>query len=259
MIGKKIVDILKNLDTDMDSSDLIKNISDCPDDDDESWLNISPQKLDEMMKQRFGQNCKVFSTNTDTNPGDLTNKLTEFLDQKSGLDGVDFTEDIDFKFDKPIKPKRGVFKNKNKSAKSKSKSNIDKNKIDFDPDAFACAIQNILDFKIPEENWDQSSESDMSDYNDVQNNSDIDQGEFKSYMNEMDKELASTTIGKSFKSEDVENDNFDEVEDFKPIDIDVNALRNIVKSYEGEMGKSGPASTLLTSIGLRLDPDMQVD
>lgn len=256
-ISKKIIDLLKNLDADLDSSELNKDISECPPDDDENWLNISPEELDEMMKKRFGQKCQVFS-NSEVNPNDLTSKLSEFLDHRSGIDGVEFTDDVDLKFDKPVKPKRGIFKNKNKGASSKPNKNCD-NKVDFDADAFACAIQNILDFKIPDENWDQSSDSEMSDYDDVQNNSDIDQGNIKNYMDLMDKELASTTIGKSFRNDDIENDNFDEVEDFKPVDIDVNALRNMVKSYEGEMGKSGPATNLLSSIGLRLEPDMQVD
>lgn len=48
-------------------------------------------------------------------------------------------------------------------------------------------------------------------------------------------------------------DSFSEVEHFEPVDIDMNALKNILESYQAQMGSAGPASNLLGPMGVRLD------
>jgi hypothetical protein len=47
-------------------------------------------------------------------------------------------------------------------------------------------------------------------------------------------------------------DSFSDIESFEPVDIDMNALRNILESYESQMGGPGPASNLLGPMGVRL-------
>lgn len=48
-------------------------------------------------------------------------------------------------------------------------------------------------------------------------------------------------------------DSFSDIESFEPVDIDVNALKNILASYQAQMGGAGPASNMLGPMGLRLD------
>lgn len=48
-------------------------------------------------------------------------------------------------------------------------------------------------------------------------------------------------------------DSFSEVENFEPVDIDMNALKNILESYQAQMGGAGPASNLLGPMGVRLE------
>lgn len=48
-------------------------------------------------------------------------------------------------------------------------------------------------------------------------------------------------------------DTFDEVENFTPVDIDKNALKNILSSYQAQLGCSGPAENLLGPMGVKLD------
>ena len=50
-----------------------------------------------------------------------------------------------------------------------------------------------------------------------------------------------------------DDDLFDDVEDFQPVDIDMNALKNILESYQSQMGAAGPASNLLGPMGVHLD------
>ncbi|XP_039300568.1 protein ecdysoneless-like, partial [Nilaparvata lugens] len=75
--------------------------------------------------------------------------------------------------------------------------------------------------------------------------------ELKQYMDQMDRELSSTTLGQSFEKKVGKaakkgmEDSFSDIESFEPVDIDMNALKNILESYQAEMGGSGPASTLL--------------
>lgn len=45
------------------------------------------------------------------------------------------------------------------------------------------------------------------------------------------------------------------MEDFKPVDIDINAFQNILKSYQEQLGLPGPAGNLLGPAGLNLGQD----
>lgn len=51
--------------------------------------------------------------------------------------------------------------------------------------------------------------------------------------------------------EDSEDD-FSDVEDFKSVDINVNAFQHILKSYQEQHGLPGPAGNLLGPAGLNL-------
>lgn len=237
-------------------------------DEDDSWLNISTEDLDNMMAQRYGIQKTIRTGDGDTDANavdeacDLTENLEKFLNQKSEYDGVDF---------RPIYPA-----DKNKSVagngapvENDSTSGTTSNGIDFDPDTFQNHLRGMLDFVIPEDNWDSQSDS-MSDFNDEHVDDNIEalvngqskgdkkvSGDIAAYMEQMDLELAATTIGRSFRTKPgSSNDNdgeFDDIESFEPVNIDVNALKNLAESYQAQLGAHGPTATLLNSLGLRLD------
>lgn len=48
-------------------------------------------------------------------------------------------------------------------------------------------------------------------------------------------------------------DSFSDIESFEPVDIDMNALKNILESYQAQMGGAGPASNLLGPMGVCLE------
>lgn len=190
--------------------------------------------------------------------------LSGFLDKESEFDGVDLNKNPtisellkDVQVDSPM----------HKAGPSKSSA-----KIDFDPDAFCSTVQNLLDLVIPEDKWD--SQSDMSDYeNDddllTKNIDEISKNRFIKgrkkkgtdsaktnidvYMEQMDRELANTTIGKSFEkkaptSKGTVEEDFDDIEDFQPVDIDMNVIKNMMESYQLQGASAGPTSNLLASI-----------
>lgn len=78
-------------------------------------------------------------------------------------------------------------------------------------------------------------------------------------MNQMDRELASTKIGQTFKSipscssnKKVNKATMDEVEEFDeeemtPVDIDMDMLANMMESLRSQEGGNGPGGNLLMS------------
>ncbi|OWK02300.1 hypothetical protein Celaphus_00018100 [Cervus elaphus hippelaphus] len=91
--------------------------------------------------------------------------------------------------------------------------------------------------------------------------------DLKSYMAQMDRELAHTSIAKSFTTQkqmeplsQTTNDNSEEEDSgtggsiMTPVDVDLNLVSNILESYSSQAGLAGPASNLLQSMGVQL-PD----
>ncbi|KAF5304047.1 hypothetical protein FQA39_LY01832 [Lamprigera yunnana] len=251
-IGQEVLELTKNLDYNVE--DFAKDSNGLPEDDDDSWLDIAPSDLDEMLQDKYGQK-KFTAINGNMDPINFTKKITNFLEHVSDVQGAEFPEDS------PRRPPRGIKRqSKSKvsfSSDTKQEDKTNSNKVNFDPGAFTSALQNILDFMIPEDdNWDLDSDSDMSAYAEDQEVSfegceDV-QNKMKDYMRQMDEELSRTTIGQSFQK--VEKPEFDDVENFRPVDIDMNALKNVLESYQAQMGEAGPASNMLGPMGLHLEP-----
>jgi SGT1 protein len=259
-IGDEILRDMKQIDI---SYDEFKHLEQSlPDSDSDNWLNIAPEDLDEMLMKRYGVK-NLLTKDANANAGQLTEMLTDFLEQESEFDGVDLNKNpsmVDkIKYrengqvsDSPVHLAGG-------SIKSSSK-------VDFDADAFSSCVKNLLDLVIPEDKWDSTSE--MSDYEDEDDllAKNIDELSKKGgkkkpskksnidvYMDQMDRELANTTIGKSFEKkaqpEKAEfDDGFDDIEDFQPVDIDMNAIKNMMESYQLQGASAGPTSNLLTTI-----------
>lgn len=229
--------------------------------DNEDWMNISQDDLDNMMSERYGIKKTLKSSNTDESDGvanDLGLNLNTFLTQKSEFDGVDF---------------RPLYRDESNNIETKGNNNTQNtgnSSVDFNPDAFQSHLKDMLDFVIPEDNWDSHSDS-MSDFDEENMGRNIEMldnenaSTFAKYMKQMDMELAATTIGSSFNAkpnqtnvgvddEDDEED-FDDIESFKPVDIDVNALKNLAESYKAQHGNFGPTSSLLTSLGVHFAND----
>lgn len=151
-------------------------------------------------------------------------------------------------------------------------------------------LRGLFNLFMPEYRWN-SSNSEMSDYADEE---DIERNyskmttsdqqcdeDIKCYMDQMDRELANTTIGKSFhrklksklkskskgaddahnsngkdRDSDIDDQDFDDIEDFQPVDINVNTLRNMMDSYRSQLGAFGPLNGLLNAMGSGMSADV---
>ncbi|KAL1518015.1 hypothetical protein ABEB36_001701 [Hypothenemus hampei] len=242
-IGREILRLLRSVECDYEK--LKKQGEQLPEDDSDSWLDVSPEELDKMLQDRYGKK-NLLKLNENTDATHFAQKVNSFLNHVSDLEGAEFpSEDT-------------------KTIQSKKKKEVSfaqaeySNRVNFDPDAFTNALQNILNFTIPEDDsWDLDSDSDMDEYEDENDSTEPDASKktkLQEYMDQMDVELASTTIGQSFQKKSSE-DQFDDIENFQPVDIDVNALKNILESYKAQLGEAGPSTTMLGPMGVHLDND----
>lgn len=262
-VGDQILKDLKQLDISFDEFKRLEQS--LPDSDSDNWLNVAPEDLDEMLQKRYGvKNLLTKKPNADA--GHLTEMLTDFLDKESEFDGVDLNEKVPLPMAQTVKYREnGQISD---SPVHLAGGSMKTNKIDFDTDAFSSNVQNLLDLVIPEDNWE--SQSDMSDYDNdddmlARNIEEMMQPKQKGkkkktkksnieiYMKQMDQELSKTSIGKSFEKKattanaTAEGD-FDDIEDFTPVDVDLNAVKNMMESYQLEGAAAGPTSNILTSI-----------
>lgn len=219
--GCDIVEMLKEADN--DPAQLRQSQKELPEEDDDDWLNISSDELDNILEKRYGQKSVIAKPNSKL----LSSVLVDFLEQKSDIDGVETS-------------------NASKTGN-----------IDFDPNEFQNHVHNLLDLVIPEDKWESNSEmSDYEDENDMEQNLEdlsLKKSEFEEYINQMDRELSKTTIMSGFEKKPPNDDEFDDIEEFNPVDIDVNTVKNMVESYKSQLGGAGPAGNLLGSLGIKLE------
>jgi len=79
-------------------------------------------------------------------------------------------------------------------------------------------------------------------------------------MQQMDKELAGTTMAQSFDhvqeeegfQEQQREGQQQEGEELRPVDIDFNLVKNLLESYASQDGGAGPTSNILQSMGIKL-------
>ncbi|KAH8274936.1 hypothetical protein KR018_001301 [Drosophila ironensis] len=252
--------------------------------DSDDWLNISAEELDAMLHDRYGPR-KLFNPNGDMNAEEFTKQLTDFLDRQSNFEGIEHKglEALDSDDDEPA-PRQQARTSSGAGAKVRKNPSMrracHRNSLIQQEEPDSTHVRNFLDFVIPEDNWDSNSEmSDYADEDDLERN--LDQSlsgggsgsrpskvfpldrQIKSYMEQMDRELSQTTVGKSFqgskKPPQADEDDFDDIEDFEPININVSTLRNMMDSYKSQVGGAGPVSNLFSAMGVGMAAADQED
>uniref|UniRef100_W8BJ81 Protein SGT1 ecdysoneless n=1 Tax=Ceratitis capitata TaxID=7213 RepID=W8BJ81_CERCA len=293
LVGREILNLLKSMETSEDVfCDDENNLQ--PSDSDD-WLNISADQLDAMLMERYGPK-KLYKPNGGINAEEFTKNIADFLEKESTYEGIgddDDDDDTDTETEEMESGARGSHtrKRNDEEFKAKVKKNhsmrkacnrnsliqetVESNRSQKSNTETedSTHVRNFLDFVIPEDKWDSNSE--MSDYEDDDNlehnfeamsntdkNIDL---HIKKYMDQMDRELAKTTIGQTFENKKAGNtskgadDDFDDIESFKPININVNTLKNIVDSYKSQLGGPGPVSNLLNAMGAGMSTTTALD
>lgn len=112
--------------------------------------------------------------------------------------------------------------------------NIDQ--IQIDPAKFAAGIKK---FVIPEQNSDCDSDDDRDD--DYLDSDDL-QSETEEYYDQMNVELGDTKVLQGMIKDEKD----------EKLSVDLNLVSGLLKSYESQMGLSGPVGNILNSMGLEL-------
>uniref|UniRef100_A0A8C5SFJ3 Ecdysoneless cell cycle regulator n=1 Tax=Laticauda laticaudata TaxID=8630 RepID=A0A8C5SFJ3_LATLA len=182
--GEEILAILKKKLFNLE--DLRKSSGILPPEDDDSWLEISPDALDQILKETSGTNKSNFASEEKQN-SDLTEvaeSMKAFIAKVSTYEGAEM----------PRSSTEGP--------------------VNFDVDSFTEALDKILGANSEELDSDDLEEEEEFEFLDSDEESDLkadSQGDtaswnettenLQTYMNEMDRELSSTAIGKSFTNQ----------------------------------------------------------
>lgn len=248
--GEEILSLLNILPVNVE--EMKKEEASLPPDEDDSWLDISPEQLEQILQDAAGSRETVLPPTSDSahnyDLAEVTDSMKAFISKVSSHEGAEV----------PWFPSEAP--------------------ITFDVDSFTSALEKILG-PSPEEldSDDLESEEDfdlLDSDEDVDGNEDSPLGadtlkSLHSYMDVLDRELAHTNIGKSFAkkknehsaSHPKEGDDGSSEEEvcleesgLAPVDVDLNLVTNILESYSSQSGLAGPASNLLQSMGVHL-PD----
>ncbi|XP_075697646.1 protein ecdysoneless homolog isoform X3 [Rhinoderma darwinii] len=239
--GEEVLRLLGTLTVNME--ELKKEETRLPPDEDDGWLDLSPEMLEQILQKAAGSNEVATEYDTQYNLCEVTDSMKAFISKVSSHEGAEV----------PWNPAEAP--------------------VTFDVDSFTSALEKILgpspeeldsDDLDSEEDFELlNSDEDLDDDQATSVNADALQS-LHSYMDVMDRELAQTNIGKSFtkkknaqevfqptKADEEEEVNADET-DLTPVDVDLNLVTNILESFSSQSGLAGPVSNLLQSMGVHL-------
>uniref|UniRef100_A0A8C5X7A2 Ecdysoneless cell cycle regulator n=1 Tax=Malurus cyaneus samueli TaxID=2593467 RepID=A0A8C5X7A2_9PASS len=241
--GDEILTLLQTISIDL--KEFEKEATCLPPEDDDSWLDITPDALDQMLKETRNESLPL--ANEEEQNYDLetvAESMKAFVSKVSTHEGAEMPW------------------------------SSDESHVTFDVDSFTKALDRILGAdseELDSDDLDEEEEFDLSDGDDEDldaGNQRQDQkvspneliGSLKSYMSEMDRELAQTNVGKSFTTqkrgvttaESGGPDSEAEDAELAPVDVDMNLVANLLDSYSAQAGLAGPTSNILQSMGVYL-------
>ncbi|XP_009795306.1 protein ecdysoneless homolog [Nicotiana tabacum] len=147
--------------------------------------------------------------------------------------------------------------------------------VDFDVDRFMKDMESFVrrqgsgdtgnDVDIEEESSSDMEFDESEDENDITEPSDDEEGAafMDSYSDSLNEELKGSTLSNTFvraheqsvkKYEGTSNATESMEEEFTPVDVDFNLVKNFLDSFSSQEGLPGPASNLLGLMGLQLPP-----
>ncbi|XP_064573143.1 LOW QUALITY PROTEIN: protein ecdysoneless homolog [Zonotrichia leucophrys gambelii] len=234
----------------IDLKELEREAACLPAEDDDSWLDMTPGALDQMLKET--RNESLPSPNEEEQNYDLetvAESMKAFVSKVSTHEGAEMPW------------------------------SSDESQVTFDVDSFTKALDRILGAdseELDSDDVDEEEEFGFSDEDDEEldaGNGRQEQkvspeelvGSLKAYMEEMDRELAQSNVGKSFSSHKRGASSVGaapcesagpacgaEAAELAALDVDMNLVANLLESYSAQAGLAGPTSSILQSLGVNL-------
>ncbi|KAG8507967.1 Protein ecdysoneless [Galemys pyrenaicus] len=245
--GEEILTLLQKIPFEIE--ELKKEAANLPAEDDDKWLDISPDQLEQLLQEAAGEKEGEPISKGEEQNYDLTQvseSMRAFISKVSTHKGAELPREPS---EAPITFDADSFLNYFDKVLGPSSHESDSD--DLEEDDFECLdSDDDLDLEAQEAREGASVKGTLDS--------------LKSYMAQMDQELAHTSIGKSFTTqkqmEPLSETNSDEEDSgaegsvMTPVDVDLNLVSNILESYNSQAGLAGPASNLLQSMGVQL-PD----
>lgn len=279
--GEEILQLLQESST-LNLEELKKHESQLPEEDSDSWLDITAQDLEQLLQERSlggivaGSQSSTSTNGVENGRKENEDSVEEEVDgyslvavsqgMKSFLNAVSSHEGAELPWSCSTQP------------------------LDVDPETMSSTLDKLLGGGAVELDSDdlEDFDDDYCDCDDDDNDEKDQEGgtcgnaemegtaaldSLKIYMDQMDEELMKTNIGQSFSQkkqskptsdsarlhpfsfgEAFEGDG-EEMEEIQPLDVDFNLVTNLMESLSCQVGLAGPASNLLQSLGIHLPPN----
>ncbi|XP_044470707.1 protein ecdysoneless homolog [Mangifera indica] len=234
--------------------------------DDDSWLYNGEDELNSALQERQKE-LELYNS-------ELRDKKKSKESQDTGSSSGKNLDDFDLG---GLAKTMQAFVHKVSSYKgAEVPENRNLEEVNIDVDCFIKDLESVVRHQASElttnnADSDEGSSSDM-DFDESQDGSDMadedndgaEDSFMHSYSDAMNNELKKTTLKKSFihaneesskKIEGTSNEAEDMEEEFTPVDVDVNLVKNLLDSFSSQQGLPGPASNLLGLMGVKLPQD----
>ncbi|XP_026141428.1 protein ecdysoneless homolog [Carassius auratus] len=260
--GQEVMNVLE--DASYSLEELKSQETHLPPEDSDAWLDISHQELERLLEERGGRGVSDGTCKTPL-PDE------ELQEEEAGYSLIAVTKGMK-SFINATSSHEGAEIPRSCLAEPFS----------FDPDAVTSALDRLLgskDDELDSDDFEEEDDDDDNEGNDVNDDEEVQNGEsqeqasaealdnLRKYMDEMDQELQSTHIGKSFTQNNRASNKADASkssssasrseleEEIQPLDVDLNLVSNLLESLASQAGLAGPASNLLQSLGIHIPPD----
>jgi hypothetical protein len=274
-----------------------------PPSDPEDWLQVAPDYVDKILQERQYINFKKDRKSSEGDDSEaeandeqsslstmvsdwkrFVQKVSSYEGAELPADGGDDSEDEEFDYDKFIQtvrdmtdgPRRGLDSAKSSASKKRTHHKVTTTDKTQTATTSMSSPSNTLPQKHSQKETTEhsvgsflSSESDEPDefYEDLGDDDEEGNGqsEMRLIMQQMDRELAQTEVGKTFErvpkvvkkrdgadvemkdenDEDSMDTNPTESEPLQPVDIDLNLVKNFLQSLAAQEGMAGPVANLM--------------
>ncbi|XP_030012488.1 protein ecdysoneless homolog isoform X2 [Sphaeramia orbicularis] len=276
--GEEVLQLLHSC-SPLSLEELKKQESQLPQEDSDSWLDISAQDLERMLQERNGGRADIGSRNTSSTKHTECSKSAE--EKRKETEDKHQEEDAGYSL---VAVSQGMKKFLNAMSSHEGAElpwTSSSQPFSFDPDSMANTLDRLLGSK--EEDLDSDDLDDDED-EEEEKDEEFDSAEMKGaetldnlrkYMDQMDQELMGTHIGQSFKQSNSnkagpgggsshpsatdsplrQESPAETEEEIQPLDLDLNLVTNLLESLSSQAGLAGPASNLLQSLGIHLPPN----
>lgn len=282
--GEEVLQLLHSC-SPFNVEDLKKQESQLPQEDSDSWLDITTQDLERMLQERSGGRADVGSQNSSSTK--QTQQVRGGGERKKEMQDDKEEEEAGYSLVAVSQGMKNFLNAMSSHEGAELPWSSSTQPFSFEPDAMANALDRLLGSKEEELDSDDLDDDDEEEEGDDEeeeeekeegssghaemNGTETLEG-LRRYMDEMDEELMSTNIGQSFNVTNKAGlDNGsphpsaangvprqgaeEETEEIQPLDIDLNLVTNLLESLSCQAGLAGPASNLLQSLGIHLPPN----